>query len=396
VNSRILFIPYPETGHMNPSFKLAKALKARGHEVGYVSLLDWEERVRGERLDFIPLFEEACPRGFIREHSISLQVETVLAIIYRVASLNHGDPAAYVSREVEKVLGAARPDLILVDFNLADVAVIIARLKLPTILLNVLLQNPWETIKPEYEPLTRMPELILCPEEFDFPPSARPRVHPGGRFYAEASVDLERPEPPFDWGRIPERKELLFCSLGSQSHLIKESKNFFQTVLEAVSALPEWYLILAAGSHLDASDFAPLPPNALVVKSAPQLAVLRRASAMITHGGIGSVKECIFFGVPMIVFPAMRDQPLVAARVVYHKLGVKGNLRDVSVANVRALLAAVSAPLIKSRVDSLSRTFREIEGAGRGVQFVEHVLERLSAGGAGASRGAETSPDARA
>jgi UDP:flavonoid glycosyltransferase YjiC (YdhE family) len=387
VSSRILFIPYPETGHMNPSLKLAKALKARGHEVSYGSLLDWEERVRDEGLDFVPLFAEACPRGFIREQAAQMRMDPVQALINRAAQFSQGQPAAYIFREVEKVLSVARPDLILVDFILADMAVMIARLKFPIILLNVLLQNPWETMKPEYDPLTRMPELLLCPEEFDFPPSARPRTHPGGRFYAEASVDLDREEAPIDWGKVGEGKKLLYCSLGSQSHLIQGSKNFFQTVIDAVSALPEWHLILAAGSQLGESDFGPLPPNALVVQSAPQLAVLRKASAMITHGGIGSVKECIFFGVPMIVFPAIRDQHGVAARVTYHKLGVKGTLRDVSVPHLHSLLEAVSDPLIKSRVEQMRRTFREVESAGRGVQLVERVLAEV--------RGAAPPTDAR-
>lgn len=226
MSSRILFIPYPETGHMNPSLKLAKALKARGHEVSCLSFLDWEERVRAERLDFVPFFEEACPRGF-REQTAGMRIDTVQAFIGKAALLSPGDPTAYIFREIEKVLSAARPDLILVDFIIADMVVMIDRLKFPVILLNVLLQNPWEMMKPEYEPLTRMPELILCPEEFDFPPSARPRAHPGGRYYAEASIDLDREETPFDWGKVGEDKKLLYCSLGSQSYHVRESRFFF-------------------------------------------------------------------------------------------------------------------------------------------------------------------------
>lgn len=152
-------------------------------------------------------------------------------------------------------------------------------------------------------------------------------------------------------------------------------------------------MILASGSHLDESDFAPLPPNALLVKSAPQLAVLRRASAMITHCGIGSVKECIFFGVPMIAFPAIRDQHAVAARVVYHKIGVKGNLRDVSVPHVHSLLEAVADPLIKSRVELMSRIFREAERAAGGVQFVERILQQVVVARTDLIRGTMPSPD---
>lgn len=370
---RILFIPFPETGHLNPSFKLAKTLRARGHEVLYASLPDWEGRVRGEGLGFVPLFEQTCPHGFIRRQAAARHLDPVRALIEHVAQATGGAAEPYIFQEVSKLLRLARPDLVLVDFILPPIALMVMKLKFPLLRLNVLLQTPGDGIKPEYEPLTRVPELILCPEEFDFPPSARPHP-PGGRFYAEASIDLGREEPPFDLGRVDGRRKLLYCSLGSQNHLIQKSRDFFRTVVEAMAPRPDWQLILAAGSHLSADDFAPLPPNVLVVESAPQLSILSKASAMITHGGIGSVKECIFFGVPMVVFPAIRDQPNVAARVVYHKLGVKGNLAKVSVEHIHSLLEAVSDPLIKRRVEAMCRKFREVEDSGRGAQFVERML----------------------
>ena len=370
---RILFIPFPETGHLNPSFKLAKTLRARGHDVLYASLPDWEGRVRREGLGFVPLFEQTCPLGFVQRQAAAKQLDPVRALINHVAEVTGGAAEPYIFQEVSKLLRLARPDLVLVDFILPPVALMVMKLGFPLLMLNVLLQTPGDDIKPEYEPLKRVPEIILCPEEFDFPPSARPHPH-GVRFYAEASIDLGREEPPFDWAQVDGSRRLLYCSLGSQSHLIQGSRDFFRTVVEALASRPEWQLILAAGSHLRADEFAPLPPNALVVSSAPQLSILPKASAMITHGGIGSVKECIFFGVPMVVFPAIRDQPNVAARVVYHKLGVKGNLKKVSVSHVQSLLEAVSDPLIKRRVEAMCRKFREIEDSGRGAQFVERLL----------------------
>lgn len=372
MSPRILFIPFPETGHLNPSLKLAKTLSARGHEVLYASLPDWESRVRREGLGFVPLFEQTCPRGFVQRVA-ARQVDPVRALIDHVAQVTGGAAVPYIFQEVSKLLRLARPDLVLVDFILPPVALMVMQLRFPLLMLNVLLQAPGDNIKPEYAPVTRLPELILCPEEFDFPPSARPHA-PGCRFYAEASIDLEREEPPFDWGQIDDSRKLLYCSFGSQSHLIQERRDFFRTVIEALASRPEWQLILAAGSQLCAADFAPLPSNAVVVSSAPQLAILPKASAMITHGGIGSVKECIFFGVPMVVFPAIRDQPNIAARVVYHKLGVKGNSKKASVEHVHSLLEAVSDPLIKQRVEAMCRKFREVEGSGRGAQFVERML----------------------
>jgi UDP:flavonoid glycosyltransferase YjiC (YdhE family) len=99
---------------------------------------------------------------------------------------------------------------------------------------------------------------------------------------------------------------------------------------------------------------------------------------MINHGGLGAVKECILFGVPMIVFPCRWDQPHNAARVVYHGLGVRGNINDASVEQIHSLIDVVDKdPKFKSRIDAMSKTFHEIENSGRGVQMVESILRDL-------------------
>ncbi len=47
----------------------------------------------------------------------------------------------------------------------------------------------------------------------------------------------------------------------------------------------------------------------------PQLEVLKQANLFITHGGMNSSSESLYFGVPMIVIPVMGDQPIVAQRI---------------------------------------------------------------------------------
>jgi len=65
----------------------------------------------------------------------------------------------------------------------------------------------------------------------------------------------------------------------------------------------------------------------MVVDFAPQLAMLSRASVMITNGGLGTIKECIWSCVPMIVLPCSFDQPGNAARVVYHRIGFHDSIQ---------------------------------------------------------------------
>ncbi|HEX6552489.1 MAG TPA: MFS transporter, partial [Ktedonobacteraceae bacterium] len=53
----------------------------------------------------------------------------------------------------------------------------------------------------------------------------------------------------------------------------------------------------------------------------PQLEILQRAALFITHGGMNSASEGMYYGVPLIVIPQAQDQFYVAKRVTRLKAG---------------------------------------------------------------------------
>src|SRR4029077_3074425 len=64
-----------------------------------------------------------------------------------------------------------------------------------------------------------MRELILCPAELEIPRVGGEAEHEV--FHVEASVDLSRREDrDFPWEQIDPDRRLLYCSVGSQSHLV--------------------------------------------------------------------------------------------------------------------------------------------------------------------------------
>ena len=63
--ARIAFLPLSESGHINATFKLARQLRAYGHEVRYLALPDVESHIRSQGWDFIPIFEHLFPKGFV-------------------------------------------------------------------------------------------------------------------------------------------------------------------------------------------------------------------------------------------------------------------------------------------------------------------------------------------
>jgi UDP:flavonoid glycosyltransferase YjiC (YdhE family) len=58
----------------------------------------------------------------------------------------------------------------------------------------------------------------------------------------------------------------------------------------------------------------------------PQLRVLAEADVFITHAGFGSIKEAIYYGVPMLAYPLdpHYDQNGNALKLEYHGLGLRG------------------------------------------------------------------------
>jgi len=100
---------------------------------------------------------------------------------------------------------------------------------------------------------------------------------------------------------------------------------------------------------------------------------------MITHGGFNSVKECIFFDVPMIVFPVIRDHPAIAARVVYHGLGITGDIRETSVDQIHNFIDRIlEDTTFKARVAAMGKIFRENEAASPSVPVIEKALPSLA------------------
>ncbi|HEY9402420.1 MAG TPA: glycosyltransferase [Pyrinomonadaceae bacterium] len=377
--SSLAIIMLPEEGHIVPTFKLAKSLIARGHRVCYVVPQNLEQYISAQELECLSVSEDIWQAPAHARPTMPDPVERMNAVIYSNR------------RQLVELLKSVEIDLLIVDPYMPTVALAAYESGINFTFLNVafdtnrpfaLLDSLQETTGASSASLTalgKVPQLITYPREFEFP-----QVLNEGRalYHVEASVDLQRSEPAFPWEQIDSSKPLIYCTLGSQCHLFKESRQFFQTIIEAIGARPDWQMILSVGRHLSA-EFAALPPNVLVVNWAPQLEILKRASIMITHGGIGTLKDCIFFAVPMIVFPMMRDQPMSGARVVYHGLGVRGDMRHVTVESVQALVEKIERnPAYQQRVREMSEKFREVEESGRGVKIIEKilsVLERKSA-----------------
>ena len=372
----IAFVMEHEEGHLLPTFSLARRLAERGHAVHYLSLADGEDFIRAHGFAFTPVLERVFPRGSMR----MLRQTRGTVDAGRLESGEALDEryfgALVRGQGFDEVVRALRPDLfIATSFHGANALVLHYRYGRPIVQLTPFLRP---TRRAEYAagvgnalsrlgsgldeffslvrlrspgarrladiaaPLLRMRELVLCPEDLEIPrqDAARdPEV-----FYVEASIDLERREEgAFPWQRLDPSRKLLYCAFGSQSHLYGRERiaSFLRRLAGALESHPDWQVVAATGGLLGPEDLPDLPSGFVLAGWAPQLALLRRSAVAITHGGLGSLKECIFHGVPMLVFPLVNDQPANAERVAHHGLGLRGDLDAMTAEGLAALLREV-------------------------------------------------------
>jgi len=391
----VVFAMLQESGHLNPTFPLARWLEGRGFRVRYLAIPDLTATIEAQGFATVPMFSELFPRGSHNARPQGLLAQR------REISRRYRRMLTELARDGEGVreLSRALPDVMLVDVTQSHFAFWARRAGIPVVYVNTSLpqtEDPglppirseamyaadlvgrlkvglaWRRfvvkrrasaalaapagMRPPYDlarkaaakfgiarreldcataympQLRDCPELVLCPESFDFPRPPRP-----GRRYVGV-VDLDRQEPAFGWEKLPNDKPLVYCALGGQLYRASDTPGFFKRVVQVFREHPEWQLLLATGQHMRVEALGECPPNVVAVERAPQLSALKRARVMITHGGLNSVKECIANGVPMLVFPLDVDQPGNAARVEYHGIGLRGDVASTPQAELETML----------------------------------------------------------
>ena len=80
--------------------------------------------------------------------------------------------------------------------------------------------------------------------------------------------------------------------------------------------------LVTTGPAVDPASLR-VPGNVAVRRSAPHAVVFQQSSLVVTHAGHGTVIRALAAGVPLLCVPMGRDQPDVAARVVYRGAGLR-------------------------------------------------------------------------
>jgi MGT family glycosyltransferase len=222
-------------------------------------------------------------------------------------------------------------------------------------------EDPGSTLSP-------FASITQVPRAFDFESSHWPsQFHHTGPFHDGEG----REKAGFPWERLT-GEPLIYASMGT---IMNGQVDVFRTVVAALSKHKDLQLVLSVGDQIDPNQLGPVPNNAVIVKRAPQLELLKQTSVCITHAGLNTVLESLAQGVPQVAIPVTYDQPGVAARIADKQTGVVTSLDKLTADHLSTLLSEVlNDSTYRDNARNLQKAIAEANGLSVAADLIEQSL----------------------
>jgi len=402
------------TGHLNPFSVLGQELQRRGHRVVVIAPRDGETKMRRAGLEFLPIAEVEFPLGEWDRATARIGELTGLKAS-RFIGYWLGRFARGILRDLPAIVDRERFDGLIMDQVSIGTESVCQNLGLPmAVACNALSLHAERGVPPlpfswRYRPslpfhVRNMLGLLLAystgwPVTVEVVRFRIKNKLPGMRFYHMNELppslvqvaqqpgffDFPRKHLPdhfhytgpwktqgadtdgdFPWDKLDGRP-MIYASMGTLQNRLG---HVFRIIAEACSGM-DAQLVLALGrKHGGPSE--DLPGNPIVVGYAPQQALLRRATMVITHGGLNTTLESLAEALPMVVVPVANDQPGVAARIAHLGLGEfipVGKLTTAALRNnVRRVL---TTPGYRERAVRFAAEIRRVNGPSMAAELIE-------------------------
>ena len=397
--ARYVVINIPAYGHVNPTLAVVRELVQRGNEVVYYLTEEFRAAVEEVGATFRPyqsfMSRPASPGG-------PLNMAGGKPGMAALAKAHAGQES--IAQMLERVR-ADQPDYIFYDPLHLWARTIAQALRVPGILsrpmfvanehfnplkghLNLADKNGRNTLVMPIPPQVMehiQAEINEVRRQYDLPPFdmssfymydeplhivyiAR-AFHPASDTFDERFVFvgpslLHRRDASTD----PQREPGLYISLGT---IFNKRPEFFTLCFDAFGGLP-WQVVMARGPHIDERAVGSAPEGFQIAAYVQQHEVLPRTSVFITHGGMGSVMESLYYGVPMVVIPPGVEQEATARRVAELGLGIALEQKDLTAEALRAAVERVhSTPAFYERARAMQQHVREAGGAQKAADALQ-------------------------
>lgn len=384
--SRIIFFNIPAHGHTNPTIKVVKELVRRGNVVRYYSFDVFREKIENAGAEFVscdiylpPLpddFEQRCGYDFA-------------GLVGMVA-----DVTINMGNTVLSEIRAFNPDCIVFDSLciwgklFAQKLHIRAVCSTTTFAFNMQTANMMKPSgKEAFYIISGIPKIYKKMRQLE----------QNGYFVSSITELLENDDktstivytsrcfqpmneqfgtnysfvgPLLDTGKIRSKRvssrPLIYISLGT----VMKYPTFYEECLEALRYI-DYDVIMSVGNQKTMDALKHIPAHIQVETSVPQLEVLQDADVFITHCGMNSVHESIYFGVPMILFPQQSEQHVIADRLSEMGMGIP--LKELSQRAIQESIKYVldNKGIVQEKIKNLAVSFKTAGGAKKAADVIE-------------------------
>jgi zeaxanthin glucosyltransferase len=413
------FIAAPVAGHMNPMIALGRRLQSRGHEVVFFNILDVEALVRKAGLGFVAYGEQTHPLGSAPKdwaqisslHGLDVLRFTMARLVPPLCT------AAFA--ELPSLLCRDGIEAVVVDIAFAFVEVVPMALDIPFVhIWNIMHSHPTGLMPSPFVPgvfdttseaqarnlagmqffadtvlplipmvsdfakrfgisidwsvpeatTSKLAVISQTPRAFDFPVDDWPsHFHRTAPFIDEES----RISVPFPWEKLTGER-VIYASLGT---LVNSHPTHYAAIVAGTAQMPDTQLVLSIGPNFNPEVLGPVPDNAIIVRSAPQVALLRKASLCVTHSGLNTVLESLVAGVPLVALPIGFEQSGVSARIAHHGVGEFIAFEDVTPERVGETIRTVMEKSeYRERAKRLGDEIASLNGPDMATDIIERAL----------------------
>ncbi|MDD5932588.1 MAG: glycosyltransferase [Oscillospiraceae bacterium] len=383
---RIVFFSIPAWGHTNPTVEVVRELVRRGNAVRYYTFAPFREKLEGAGAEvilcdgFLPPAPADLDERMGKDFSLLIKMVT--------------DTTLAMDEKVMGELKLFRPHVIVSDSVCFWGKLFARKLGVPYVCSTTTFafnQHTAKLMKPKagemLYSLLGFPRISRCmarlrrhgykvekfldliqnDNETDTIVYTSPRFQPMAETFSRRYAFVGPSLPHLPEEEASKSRPLIYISLGT---VMFDQPDFFRRCVEGLAGL-DADVILSTGRE---GDFSALPENMKAYPRVDQLEVLRRADLFVTHCGMNSANEAIWFGVPTVLYPQQSEETAVADRMEELGLGVR--LKSDAPEAIRGAVETVlREPRYRENTRRLSQEFRCLGGAEAAADKIESMAE---------------------
>ena len=375
----IVFFCIPAHGHTNPTLNVVRELKARGHRVVYYSYDEFREKIEDAGAEFVSCNGNDAQLNLTKEEGAKIGADLALSTRVLVdTTLSLDGP---VCRDMERL----KPDCIVADSMAVWGKAVAKKLGIPFVCSTTTFAFNKESakimphsLKETFSmilsmgkvnaqvkrlqqagyPVKSVLDLIGSDESVPTVVYTSPLFQPSAETFPEHFAFVGPSIRPARSQVVKTGEKLVYISMGTVHN---DMLPLYRACVQAVKGTT-WQVILSVGDQVDTQMLGALPENVSVFPSVDQIAVLTAADVFLTHCGMNSANEGLYFGVPLVTLPQTSEQSGVAARA--EQLGAGLRLRETTPDAIRAALEkAMDDPSYRENAQKIGASFRAAGGA---------------------------------